>query len=111
MPKGYYIASLTSLKFKSKFTPIRFLNNQKNSQSTFIVCISCSPIPDGKVDIVIFALAKYVSLKMLVFTCKQVKFKVVGRHNARLSPLMKDVLEMRKPRCEMQLFQMFLPMR
>ena len=51
------------------------------------------------------------SLKMFLFMYKQVKFKVVGRHNARVSPLMKDVLETKKPRCEMQLFQMFLPIK
>lgn len=52
-----------------------------------------------------------LKLSKFVVSCKQVKFKVVGRHNARLSPLMKDVLEMKKPRCEMQLFQMFLPIK
>ena len=41
----------------------------------------------------------------------QVKFKVVGRHNAQVSPLMKDVLLKKKPRCEMQLFPMFLPIK
>ena len=41
----------------------------------------------------------------------QVKFKVVGRHNARVSPLMKDVLKKKKPRCEMQLFPMLLPIK
>ena len=41
----------------------------------------------------------------------QVKFKVVGHHNARVSPLMKDVLKKMKPHCEMQLFPMFLPIK
>ena len=71
------------------------------------MCLSGSHLIDSKVFTSIYIPSLCVT--HLPFT--QVKFKVVGRQNARVSSLMKDVLKKKKPRCEMQLFPMFLPIK